>query len=436
MVDIRAFKGTLYNPENIDNLAKVTAPPYDIISPAQRENYEKKHEHNIVRLILSQDRDNDIPTNNKYTRATDLLNDWLNKDVLRIDSEEALYIYEQRFEAKERTFQRVGFICRVKIEDFSTGVILPHEKTYAGAKTDRHNLLRAAKTNFSQIFSLFQDEENKVDQVLDTTREEPPAFDIVDEDNIRHKIWRMTDPARIEKIRETLKNKQIFIADGHHRYESSLNYRDEMRGKNSGHNGEEPYNFTMMMMVSMSNPGLIILPTHRMLKGVKDFTTEKFIETVRPYFEVEVIGFTPENKLEKLAAIEEKIEEMHHHDHVFCLYTAKEFIFLKLKDIAPVLEQVAEPRTDEWKKLDVTILHHFILKNLMNYVPETGQVKYTPFAKLLVEKVDNQDFEMGFILAPTKIEEVRNIAALHEIMPQKSTYFYPKLLTGLVINKH
>ena len=436
MVDVRAFKGTFYNPEQVKDLRAVTAPPYDVISPAQREEYEAKHPCNIVRLILSQETDADTDENNKYTRARDTLANWLCKKQLKVDAEECFYIYEQEFTANNVTYHRLGFIGRVRLEEFSSKMILPHEKTYAGPRTDRQNLLRIGQTNLSQIFALYNDPQQSVDKILVSETSKEPLFDLVDDDQIRHRIWRLTDADKVSTINKLLRDEKIFIADGHHRYESSLNYRNEMLEKNPEASSEESFNFTMMTMISMNNPGLIILPTHRLLNGLDDFNLNEFITKASPFFEIEVIECTAQNRLETLSAIEERIEKLHLTEHVFALYTGTSFIFMRQIDPLSSVREIDEPRTDEWKQLDVTILHHFILKKIMQYDPKPGQIKYTPKAGELLQRVDSGEFQLGFILAPTKIEEVQQIASLHEIMPQKSTYFYPKLLSGLVLNQH
>lgn len=257
MAEIKAFKGVLYNRSIVGDLTAIVAPPYDVINDEEQKRFFKENKYNVVRLILPQGSSNDHLMNNKYTRAAETFTEWLEKGVLIRETESEIYIYEQEYGVRNTRKKRIGFIALAKLEDFSTGKIRAHEKTLKGPKADRLRLLRACGTNFSQIFSLFSDPEQEIDNILYKHTTGEPRIDI-EVDGVVHRLWTLNDSEAIALITEIMHDKPLFIADGHHRYETALNYRDEMRQSTSSNSGEEPFDYTMMMFVNMDSEGLTI----------------------------------------------------------------------------------------------------------------------------------------------------------------------------------
>ncbi|HDP70650.1 MAG TPA: DUF1015 domain-containing protein [Actinobacteria bacterium] len=440
LVEIKPFKGITYNISKI-NLSDVTTPPYDIISPEEQENFYKRSEYNIIRLTLGKNEPGDNEFTNKYSRAADYLKDWLDREVLISSEKPGIYLYEQEYVIKGKKKRRLGFIALLKLEDFESGKVLPHEKTFPKTKIDRLNLLRACKTNFSQIFSLYSDPEGKIDNVLRNCPNDESTIKITDDDKVKHALRPVSDEKIIEKISDLMKDKTIFIADGHHRYETALNYRNEMRQKIKNFTGEEPFNYVMMMFVNMDDEGLSVLPVHRILKDIPCINEDEILKKASDFFKVESLEFDKNNNEEIKKILNQRLSDEFGKSHTFGMYLAtNKYYLLTLKDENIMNEIILTEHSLNWKKLDVTILHALLIdkiigvksKNLIKH----KSIKFTPDEDVTLGLVDKGWYQIAFLVNPTKVEEVRAVASNREKMPQKSTYFYPKLLTGMVINKH
>lgn len=442
------FRGIRYNLEPIEDFSKVLTPPYDVISPEDRERYYELHPYNIIRLILGKDLPDDNERANKYTRAGRFLNNWLREGVLKRDINPSLYVYDQEFELEGMKFVRRGFISRVMLEEFGKGHIYPHEQTMPGPKKDRLNLMRTCKANLSQIFSLYPG--NDVDGVLADAIEQasapgskgmatPPLL-AFDEAGIKNCFWVIDDHAVIAKVQGLMKDKPLFIADGHHRYESALAYRNEVKGK---HVQEGAADYIMMLCVSMSNPGLKILPMHRVIKNLPaNFSLEQLKNTIQDTFTVEALGKDCNAHL--------LIKKLHQHadKHAIGMYEGegKGFYLLLLRDYPPLTPPMnggdkggAIWRHPEWKDLDVCILHDLILDKYLGVKTSEDRkpdnIDFTHSEVEAVKLVDGGEYQLAFFHNPTPIEQLSKIAGARQKMPPKSTYFYPKPLTGLVINQ-
>ncbi len=425
------FRGIRYNLEPIEDLSKVLTPPYDVISPQDRERYYELHPYNIIRLILGKDLPDDNEHENKYTRAARFLHNWVREGVLKRDIYPSIYVYDQEFELEGRKFVRRGFISRVKLEEFGTGHIYPHEQTMPGPKKDRLNLLRACKANLSPIFALYPD--NTIEGILaDAVQHSSKAITAFDEAGVKNCFWVIDDPAVIAKIQGLMKDKPLFIADGHHRYESALAYRNEVKGL-AFHGQESAVDYTMMMCVSVKNPGLKILPTHRVIKNVPvNFSLEQFETTIKDTFIVEKLG--------KDCNAHSLIKKLHQHadKHAFGMYEGKgkSFYLLILRNETKLNSLIW--RHPEWKDLDVCILHDLILDKYLGIKTDENvrqdNIEYIQSEVEAVELVNEGKYQLAFFHNPTLIEQVSRIASARKKMPPKATYFYPKPLTGLVIN--
>ncbi len=445
MAVIKPFRGIRYNKEKTQNMEKVVSPPYDVISEQGKRDYLNSSPYNIVRLILPEpDEEND-----KYSSARNLFNQWLNSDIIRRDQCLSIYIYQQIFNIAREDITRTGFICLLKLEDFKTGTVLPHEKTLSAPKEDRLKLMNACSANLSQIFGLYQDTNYLISQILEKyTSDLPtkrvqdieplqPIIDITDTKEERHKLWAIVDKSDIHTIISTMKDKKVFIADGHHRYETALNYKKQMTEKNQNHRGDEPYNFIMMYLCEMDDSGLVVLPTHRLIKDVPEFDKSTFKQNLSTYFDV-----IRTNKKDLFEYMEKNRDK-----HVFGLYmgrsnTSGEFYALTFNKgfqrngLKPLVE---ENIPEAWKELDVAILHKVIIENILGITDESVKlqknINYTAYSEEGIAQVDNGSYELLLFLNPTKLSQIKEISLNGEVMPQKSTYFYPKLITGLVINE-
>ncbi len=440
MIEIKPFKGIIYNNDKV-SLNDVATPPYDIISPEEQENFYKKSEYNIIRLIVGKNEPGDNEFNNKYTRSADYLKDWLNQEIFLTSNGPAVYIYEQEYEIKKEKKKRIGFIALLKLEDFESGKVLPHEKTFPKTKVDRLNLLKTCKANYSQIFSLYSDSEGKIDNILRQFPNDESTIQVTDKDGVNHVLRPIFDEKIIKEIAQLMKDKTIFIADGHHRYETALSFRNNMREQANSYSGDEGFNYVMMMFINMDDKGLSILPVHRVIKDIPPLDENEILEKVSDFFKIESFEFNKSNKEEVTGILNQRLSAKFGKSHAFGMYLGtNKYHLLTLKDENIINEIVLTEHSSDWKKLDVTILHSLLIdkiigvksKNLIKH----KSIKFTPDENEALELVDKGGYKIAFLVNPTKIEEIRDVASNREKMPQKSTYFYPKLLTGMVINKH
>lgn len=436
MVEIKSFRGVHYNPGKFEDFSKLVAPPYDVISLKMQEDLYSASEYNIVRIIRGKDHPDDTDGSNKYTRAGEYFDNWLNEGVIVQDQKDSLYIYSQEFEISGTTYERTGFIALVKLEGYGKGV-LPHEFTLKGPKADRLNLMRATKTHTGQIFCLYPDPEKKIDTILDGEKAgNQPLIDITDEDGIKHRLWTITDPSKIDIVVSEMADKKLFIADGHHRYETANNYMSE-------NPDSEGAKYGMMTFVNMQNVGLVVLPTHRLVKNLEGFDIARFEEQLRADFDLEMFQFNDTDEAEKRDAMFEKAKEHYENGkHSFGMYCRNQrYYLLTLKETSSLNERTDIPEV--LKQLDVTILHSLILDHLLGidkeklaqqanveYIKDTGSA-----IQESIDMVNSGEFQLVFFMNPPKVEEIDLVAGAGEKMPQKSTFFYPKVYSGFVINK-
>lgn len=433
MATIMPLKGIRYNPRKIDNLDLVVTQPYDKITDEMQEEYYKKHPLSIVRVIRGKTLPEDTPTNNVYSRAKDFFREWQKEGILVQDPEPSLYAYDQEYTpptGEKRV--RKGFITALKLEEFSSGVVLPHERTHSKPKEDRLNLLKATGANFGQIFMLYPDPENRVNQLLTGAKEDKPDMEALAEYGVVHRAWRISDKKTIDKVKKEMEDKSLVIADGHHRYETALDYRNWMREQNPDHTGEEFWNYRMVTLVSMEDEGLTILPTHRLIHSLERFDFQRFLKDCEKFFKIE----RADGKDKLLGEIESRGAE----EHIFGLYASQgEYHLLTLKDEGLIEDFVEKGRAPKWKTLDVTICHSLIIENLLGISKERvaaqENIGYIREPEQAIRGVDEGKHQLIIFLNPTRMSQVKAIAEKGEAMPQKSTDFFPKLISGLVIFK-
>jgi uncharacterized protein (DUF1015 family) len=437
MAEIRPFRGIRYNSKKV-RLEEVITEPYDRIPPPLQEEYYKRNPYNVVRIILGKDGDPEHPEKNKYKRAKIYLDEWEKEGILIREDQEALYLYEQEFKVRNESKKRLGLVARVKLEDFSSRKVLPHEKTFPKHKIDRLNLLRETKANTGQIFLLYSDDEKKVSEALERALEKAePGAEVQDENNFIHRLWIIKEKKDIQKIQEAMADKVLIIADGHHRYETSLNYKKEVLELIKEVKGDEPFHYIMMTLFRIDDPGLVILPTYRLVKGLDKLSKEGLKKLLSPYFEITEIEWPDPTDLSTLEEIQKRINSESHTLAVFISLFKVFFIFhLKSEDILD--QEIKEEKSREWKRLDVAILHSLIINKLealaSDYFSLENNVSYIRNLDQGIEKVINGEFQMIFLLRPTLLPQIREIVENREVMPQKSTDFFPKLKSGLVMN--
>jgi len=440
MAIIRPFRGFLYNREKIENPLLVVAPPYDVITSSEQNQYYEKNPYNIIRLILGKEDPSDSESDNKYTRAANFFSAWKKEGALSESPNPSIYFYTQDYQLPDgKTLQRKGFICRVKLEEFSSGIVRPHEKTLSRPKADRFNLMKACGANFSPIFSIYSDPARTIEQI-DLTQTRSPYFDITDENGIRNQLWVVDDSEIISVVLNVIEDKNLLIADGHHRYETALNYRNFMREQRLDFSEDAGFNYTMTYLTNMNDAGLVILPTHRLVKDV-NFDLSQFIERARKYFHIETIPTDPEKDnaiRKKILTGMNKEGKINYLFAMVCKGQDSYFVF-RLKDDGVLDDFMDKNISPAMRHLDTNILEALVFNHLMEI--SCNDPKYEECFKFIrsddeaVQLVTAGEYDVAFLINPTRIEQVNEIVAQGEKMPQKSTFFYPKLLSGLVINQ-
>ncbi|MCY4403499.1 MAG: DUF1015 domain-containing protein [Candidatus Poribacteria bacterium] len=409
------FQGLRYNVEKVGNISDVIAPPYDVIKPEERVDLETRHSANIIRLILSQPQDNDTANDNQYTRAAALLNQWINNKTLLQDTTPRYYIYDQSFQAPDgKHYTRRALIALVKLEPFENKVILPHEKTHAGPKIDRLNLMRTCHTNLSPIFLLYADSDGEIEQVMHGfTDDNPPLIDCPESFGSTHQLWCLDNPESNREIQKLFSSKPLLIADGHHRYETALAFRDEMKQKKTN---SKPigYDYMMVNLVRMESPGLAVLAIHRLLRNL---TTEQINHAITGLPEVFEI-----HEIDSQSILMEKLEGFKGKSSVVGMYTPDNHFRLLV------------PRSPSAGQLDVTLVQDTIIKKLFNVDTLANHISYTAYADDAIGHVKERTDRVAILMNPTPVEQVLDVAMAGKTMPQKSTYFYPKMATGFVLN--
>jgi uncharacterized protein (DUF1015 family) len=437
-VELRPFRGILYNPAGVDDLFAVLAPPYDVISQQEREIYYQRHRHNVVRLIYGRDEPGDTASQNRYTRAAQYLQTWLRCGVLVRDTTPAMYLCAERYSLPDGTQrERQGLIALCRLEPFERGVVLPHEETSPIPKRMLFDLRSTVEANLSQIFALYADDTGKVQELLATQRQRSAALSFRDQDGMLHRVWTLHDPSLLVDIQRAMAGRWALIADGHHRYETCLEYQRLMRQSTPHWTGEEWFNFAMLYLTDIHDPGLAILPTHRLLRGLPSTLVAQLPERLRDICQLEALPFhTPAEREERLQGLLQAMRQCGESAHVFGLYTgADTFWLLTLSGSPDVGDVPGVGSSEQWQTLDVSLLHDFLLAKVLGGEVQEDGIAFTQDAAAAVELVARQDYQLAFLLNPTKVEQLVQHAMAGNRMPRKSTYFYPKLLTGIVIHK-
>ena len=425
MVEVIPFKGVRYDLERVKDMNQVVTPPYDIIPETKIDTYYSRSEYNIIRLSLGRTDEGDSADNNKYTRSKGFLDEWMDSGILKRDEKRSLYIYEQEYSLPtgERKTVR-GLVCLVRLEDLDSGHIYPHERTLPKPAEDRFELIKAVRANMSPIISIYSDVSGRIDSILTAQVSGGPVLRFSDDQGIAHGLWRIQDDDAIEAITASMKDLDLFIADGHHRYETALKYSKEGNGSNK---------HVMMFLVDMNVGGISILPAHRLLRNVQKMDEHELESALQENFNLGVFE-DGDGQDQMFGRMQEKSDEP-----AFGLYTGtNKYYLLRLKDDA-IIDRIDGSKPRAWKELDAVILHSLIIDGIFN-VKDDDSVRYEESIKFVKETGDaiglvrEKEYDVALFMNPTKMSQVSEVAKTRTRMPQKSTYFYPKPLTGLVMN--
>jgi uncharacterized protein (DUF1015 family) len=427
MADVQAFRAYRYDLARVGELSDVVAPPYDVIDPALQQALYDRSPYNVIRLILNQETPHDNEHNDRYSRSAAALRDMLRDGILTQDSARALYVCHQEFDAEGRHYVRKGFLARVRLERFGQGRIYPHEETLAGPKADRLKLFRATGMNLSPVFGLYPGEEAQAH--LDAAVGRALPLEATDHLGVVSKLWPVTDQHVVSAVTGMLGPQPIFIADGHHRYETALRYLEGKQQAGEATSPDHPANFVLMMLVSMQDAGLIILPTHRLISGLSELKSEQLRALLAPHFEMETVGQGPPAARTAWERIEADGSQS-----LFGFGTVADDVWQTARFRSPqLMEQLAGEHSAAWRELAVAILHRVVLDKLL---AETGQPKcqYVHLLREVTDAVAARQCQLAALVPPAGMGHVEEIAGNLEKMPPKSTYFYPKLLSGLLFN--
>jgi uncharacterized protein (DUF1015 family) len=414
---VKPFMGVRYNLEKV-LLKQVIAPPYDVISDEMKETLKGRCAANVVRLDLP-DGEGDV----KYQNAAHLYENWKKDGTLLRDKEQGYYLYEQIYSFGGKEYVRTGFIGLLKLEELGKGSVFPHEKTLSGPKKDRFELMKACQTNFSQIFGLYMDKENKLASAFTNAKKNMPVASAVDDESVKNTIWQITDTKVIEEIESFMKDKAIYIADGHHRYETALDYKKLKREQNGDLEGNvKPYDFVMMMFVNFYDEGLKIFPTHRVVEVPADFSIDTFLENVSNSYDAQELDSY--EAADKFLHVKGPVRN-------FVVFNGEKFIGLSLRD------EVLETLHPIYRKVDPYVVQETLIKPGTGISDEQILRKEGIYFLQTMEQIKtlmSKKPALAFLMKGVDIDVVREISESGLVMPQKSTYFYPKLQTGLVIN--
>jgi uncharacterized protein (DUF1015 family) len=423
MTKIKPFKALVYNQEKISDISCVVCPPYDVISPEKQDHYHQINPYNFIHMLLGKD----VPGEDKYKRAGSLFKDWQKGRVLLQDENPAIYFYSHQYNLQGEKKMRYGFMALLRLGGRNDGVFA-HENTRTPAKEDRLRLLRQVKANMSPIFVIFQDHKRIIPRITDKyIKQEKPFIDITDSEKDVHRVWKITSPDLISLIQDSIAGENIFIADGHHRYEVACAYREERRKKLGQLTGEESFNYILAYFTNVESRGLTVLPIHRLVRLESKVSAQDIIEGAKDNFVAEEV-----KDKEKFFFLLKKGGER---EHIIGMYKDRKYWFLRLKNIR-ILDKIISDKPKEYRLLDVSILNYLLLHKVLGLgIEDKESVSFNPCAEELIGQVDSDDNLVAFFLNPVKVSQIMAIALQGEKMPPKSTYFYPKVLSGLVINK-
>ncbi len=446
--DVRPFRAIHYNPDRVEEIGQCLSQPYDVITPEQQSAYYEQHEFNVVRLILNKERPEDNRQSNRYTRACDYLQDWAKRGILKTSEAPSFWVYEQDYETSLGSRSSIkGFIGIVRLRDFEEGCVIPHEKVMKGPIEDRMRLAQSTETQFESIWGFYQDSSTRTDSVLETVCRSAPSLDYSEkpfddsESPVRHRLWNCQDTEQCKTIQQRMEQLKIYIADGHHRYHTMLALRNEKR-KRKKCTDTGPWEYILMWLVNASSNDITILPYHRMIHSVDPARLQALMSYLERYFTIKSfpdLNLDGESRLRDEWLRELRASGEKTHAFGVTLSGGNGLFTVALKNDEAYLREVkqlqAPYHSDAWKLLDVNILNNLVLRNGLGitekHLSEQTNVTYTHRAGEAFERVCKGEMQMAFFLNPTKLEQVITLSQNGEVLPRKSTFFYPKPVSGL-----
>lgn len=438
-MELKPFKAYRFNAASVGDVGSCIAPPYDVISPSQQQALYKKNKFNIVRITKGQTTPSDTADDNSYTRAAHYLNDWIKKGVLKQDDTEAIYAYVQDFLLVGVRYTRYSFIALAKLEEFAPrGSVYPHEQTLTAPKTDRLNLKRATASDFGMPLMLYEDKQKIADEIIEKASAQKPLVDFLDEQDVRHRIFAIIVKKDIDAITKMMLDKNSIIADGHHRYETALIYSKESANPAAA--------YRMLAFANTENKGLVILATHRIVGNLENFDAAKLIASLKENFEITEYKFIAGSG-DKAAAKQKMLAQMktefNNDKTAFGIYAGGSAFCVAVLKNKHAMDTVAPNMSTHWRELDVSALHKLVLEKLLGISEKQlaggSKLEYIKDTETAIDesiaKVDVGQKQAAFFTNPVKMQQIKLVTAAGEKMPQKSTYFYPKIYTGLTINK-
>ena len=441
MADVLPFKGILYNPKKVNRLANVITPPFDVISSKEQEKFYESSPFNMIRLIRGKSTAYDTRVNNPHSRAADYMATWLREGIFIQDKKPAFYLTTLDFETDRKSYRRYGLIALVPTSPYDQGIILPHERTFTNIKSERLELMKACHTNFSPIFSMIPDDKGTMLEAMQRLSAQiEPDISFIAKDGCRHKLWRIVEPDAVRQLTETIRTRKIYIADGHHRYETALNYCNWVHERNPDLPREHPANFVMMYLSSMADPGLIIRPAHRLLREVPQVDLDQLLEKAKSLFEIEELSFREDQRRDALLSFVDKLKGSGEQSSIGMYVKGRNtFYRLTLINTDSLDEIIGSDLSGPLKQLDVVIMTRLLFIEYLKFdqarLDNEKLIAYSTDAQEAVNRVACGEIDVCFLLNPTTVKQVRNVADDGLIMPRKATYFYPKVTTGLVINQ-
>jgi uncharacterized protein (DUF1015 family) len=435
-MEIKPFKGIRFDPKVVGDVGKCIAPPFDMIDPDLRQQLYEKSEYNIVRITKGKTTSTDNEHDNQYTRAADYLNHWIKSGVLKQDAEEAIYAYVQDFQLADTPYQRINFIALAKLEEFGP-IVRPHEQVFEKPMTDRLNLIRATATKFGLVFMLYEDKQKIAEKIIENAAAKKPILDFVSDDNIRQRLFAIADRTDVNAMVKMMSYKSCIIADGHHRYTTGLTYSKE--------SGNPAARYQMLSFTNLCQDGLKLLATYRLLNNLKNFNIVKLITGLKKNFTVFELPFDSSGSKTdaKQKMIAQMKTEYNANRNAFGIYGGDSVFYLSVLKDKRFMDYAAPDKSQAWKSLDVSVLHKLVLEKLLGIdeqkLTKDGNVEYVKGDPDAVDDsirlVDDGQKQVFFLVNPVKMQQLQMVTANGERMPQKSTYFFPKMYTGLVIQK-
>jgi len=435
MAEVYPFRGVRYNQRLVKDIATVICPPYDIIIPQMEQELYLKSEYNFVRVEFGWELPQDTPKDSRYTRSAAILEQWLEQGVLEVDEAPAIYLHDHYFTHSGREYKRRSMLLRVRLEEWDRKVVRPHEGTLVKPKTDRLSLLWSLQANTSPILALFEDQGQHIATVLAAQAWNKPVISSSSAGGEKHQVWAITEREAIDQIRRSLAHQSLYIADGHHRYESALTYRRQRRSLSSSVSGDEAFNFVMMTLVDFSDPGLLILPPHRLIRGVSKSTLNGMMAGLKSFFEIEELPLGMPGIWQQ---VDDLLSSEANQVRLALFGLAPEHLFvLRLRDFTAASRIMPYFHSELYKRLEASIIDHIILETVLEVSSEREEVmlSYSNNREDAINRVLDGEYQLAFLLSPVKAETIKAIADAGDRMPRKSTYFYPKAPAGLVFSR-